>query len=40
MEDLDESIQCCQQWKEICTRMQYMIKTYSKEAKHRPWVLD
>ena len=40
MMDLDESIACCQQWKEICTRMQYMIKTYSKEAKHRPWVLD
>ena len=30
MDDLDESIACCQQWKEICTRVQYMIKTYSQ----------
>jgi dynein heavy chain len=40
MEDLDESIQCCQQWKEICTRHQYMIKTYSSTREKNPWELD
>ena len=40
MEDLDESISCCQQWKEICTKMQYMVKKYSQSEKTRPWILD
>jgi dynein heavy chain len=37
MRDLDESIQCCKQWKTICLRMQGMIKKYSSRPN---WTLD
>jgi dynein heavy chain, axonemal len=37
MQDLDESIECCKQWKAICTRTQKMIKKFSTSPI--PWTL-
>jgi len=39
MRDLDESILCCNEWKEICTYSQKMILKYCKESD-RQWKLD
>jgi hypothetical protein len=37
MGDLDESIACCKEWKNICLKMQGMIKKYSSR---KGWSLD
>jgi len=37
MSDLDESIACCKEWKNICLKMQGMIKKYSTR---KGWTLD
>lgn len=37
MADLEESIDCCRQWKVICQQQQYMIKKYSSRKN---WDLD
>ena len=39
MRDLDESIQCCNEWKKICTHSQKMIIKYST-SQDRKWTLD
>jgi len=31
MQDLDECIECCRNWKDICTKSQYMIKNHSSK---------
>jgi len=37
MDDLEESIECCRQWKYICLKNQKMIKKYSTRPN---WDLD
>ena len=37
MRDLDESIECCRQWKEICSRIQLRI---IKKSDKKGWELD
>ncbi len=37
MQDLDESISCCREWKTICLKSQGMIKKYSSRPN---WNLD
>ena len=37
MADLEESIDCCREWKNICMKMQRMIKKYSSRSG---WELD
>ena len=37
MSDLEESINCCREWKNICLKMQKMIKKYSSRKN---WELD
>lgn len=37
MRDLDESIACCREWKNICLKSQGMIKKYSNRPN---WTLD
>jgi dynein heavy chain len=31
IQDLDECMECCRLWKEICTKAQYMIKNHSSK---------
>jgi dynein heavy chain len=37
MQDLQESIDCCKEWKIICMRVQLMIKKYSSRPN---WEID
>jgi len=37
MRDLDESIDCCKEWKIICLKMQLLIIRYSSR---KGWALD
>jgi dynein heavy chain len=37
MQDLEESIECCKDWKIICQKQQMMIKKYSSRPD---WGLD
>lgn len=39
MKDLDESINCCNEWKRICTRAQRMIIKYGTKTSGRQWKL-
>ena len=46
LSDLEESIECCKQWKIICTETQELIKKYtpqiniSRNSSRRNWVSD